>query len=49
MFLDQPVVLGEGGERSGQLLFGGEGPAVLRDELHIGVLDFRVRLLSSEE
>ena len=49
MFLDQPVILGERRERSGQLLFGGEGPPVLRDELHIGVLDFRVRLLSPEE
>ena len=49
MFVDQPVILGEGGERTGQLLFRGEGPPVLRDVLHIGVLDFRVRLLSREK
>ena len=49
MFVDQPVILGEGGESPGQLLFGGEGPPVLRDKLHIGVLDFRVRLLSPEK
>jgi hypothetical protein len=49
MFLDQLVILAEGRERTGQLLFGGEGPPVLRDELYISVLDFRVRLLSPEE
>ena len=49
MFLNKLVILGEGGERTGQLLFGGEGPAVLRDEFYIGMLNFRVRLLSPEE